>query len=442
MQTAPWEMIDRYGFPLVRIAARLQGRMPRSARRISARIASSLKTIPFSAEERAGRLTGLSAGYRSKMRFITQLPKVNLWGELEAISIDFLETDAVRDILIKPLAGTQMVVMSETVKRVFDYTQGYPEIVQRMGASMLAQAQRDKRLALTPSDADAAAHEISETEGIFAETWCPLGELTSSQRTLIGSFINTMKNVGDHIEPHRLFGAGGYTDQARKDVDDLVARKILVRYDNATTVGIKAPILEMWMRNHWKNEEPPLTAAIFMDLANLTQKTGNDILIFTGMDEGDVGPGTFKLKTVLDVIDNYAADLVPTPVTEKYAINYPPGSRAVPALNMNGYHVANLPQELIEKAKREPGVDDTFLITKIAELTSDRPALTHIVLVTGDKDYRLAGVDLQLARGKSVHILARRGSTANELIRMAQQYPQKCKLRYIEDLMAEHMNSH
>jgi len=60
MQTAPWEMIDRYGFPLVRIAARLQGRMPRSARRISARIASSLKTIPFSAEERAGRLTGLS----------------------------------------------------------------------------------------------------------------------------------------------------------------------------------------------------------------------------------------------------------------------------------------------------------------------------------------------------------------------------------------------
>jgi hypothetical protein len=246
--------------------------------------------------------------------------------------------------------------------------------------------------------------------------------------------------VGGRIQPHRLVGTGGYTEGVKKEVDDLVSRKILTRQDDGTTVGVKAPVLEMWMRNHWKDEEPPLTAAVFIDLANLTEGTGSDVLEFQGLSYGDVVPGTFKLKTVLDAIDSYAADLVPTPVIEKWAVNYPPGSRAVPILNLNSYQVINMDQGLFKKGRRERGSDDVTLMSKIAEITSDRPAITHVVLVTGDKDLKIVGVELQLSRGKSVHILTHRVSASGDLMRLANLYPQKCKLVFLEELMTDHYN--
>jgi hypothetical protein len=382
------------------------------------------------------RLIWLFAGFRSWMRFITQLPGVNLWAELESIPIDFLGPDAVRDIIVRPLLGTPMAVTAEAVARVYEYTQGYPEVVQRMAAFMLAHAQRENRHALTPADADAAAREVGETSGLFADTWCPLGEISETQRKLIGSFINVVPQLGGRIAPHRLVGTGSFTEDVRRDVDDLVARKILTRHDNGATIGVKAPVLEMWMRNHWKNEEPPLTAAVFIDLANLTQGTGSDVLELPELPFGDIVPGTFRLKTVLDAIDRYAADLVPTPVTEKWAINYPPGARAVPILDLNKYHVEHIDQNLFEKGKIQRGSDDTTLQAKIAVVTSERPAITHVVVVTGDKDLKIVGIQLQLSRGKSVHILTLRASAARDLVRLAHQYPQKCKLVYLEELMA------
>jgi len=69
---------------------------------------------------------------------------------------------------------------------------------------------------------------------------------------------------------------------------------------------------------------------------------------------------------------------------------------------------------------------------------SDRPAITHVVLVTGDKDFKIVGVGLQLKRGKSVHVLTRQRSTADDLIQLASLFPQRCKLVYIEDLMTKH----
>jgi uncharacterized LabA/DUF88 family protein len=128
-------------------------------------------------------------------------------------------------------------------------------------------------------------------------------------------------------------------------------------------------------------------------------------------------------------------------VTEKWAINYPPGSRAVPVLNLNRYQVENIDKTLFEKGKIERGSDDVVLTSKIAVITSDRPAITHVVLVTGDKDLKIVGVELQLKRGKSVHILTLRASTANDLKRLASLYPQKCKLVYIEDLMEKHQEN-
>jgi NYN domain-containing protein len=385
-------------------------------------------------------LIWLLAGFRFWLRFITQVPNVNLWAEIEPIPIDFLGLDAVRDIIVMPLSGTPIVVTPEAISRVYQYTQGYPDVVQRMANSMLERAQRENRYALTPADADAAAIDISKTQGIFADSWCPLGELSSTQRTLIGSFINVVKQMGGSMEPHRLVGSGDYTETVKKEVEGLLARKIITRHDDGATIMVKAPVLEMWMRNHWKDEEPPLTAAVFIDLANLTEGTGMDELEFPGLSFGDVVPGTFKLKTVLDAIDSYAADLVPSPVTEKWAINYPPGSRAVPILNLNRYQVENIDKTLFEKGKIERGSDDVVLMSKLAVITSDRPAITHVVLVTGDKDLKIVGVELQLKRGKSVHILTRRNSTANDLKRLANLYPQRCKLVYLEELLEKHQN--
>lgn len=389
----------------------------------------------------SSRLIWLLAGFRFWMRFITDLPKVNLWAELEPIPIDFLSNDAVRDILIRPLLGTSIEITAEAVTRVFEYTQGYPEVVQRMAASMLALVQREVRYAMTPADADAAAHEIGDTQGIFADTWCPLGELNQTQRRLLASFFTSVPKMGDRIQPHRLFDTGGYTENAKKDVDDLVARKIMTRYDNGTTIGVKAPVLEIWMRNHWRDQEPPLTAAVFIDLANLTQGTGSDVLEFSDFPLGDVVPGTFRLKTVLDAIDRYAADLVPTPVTDKWAVNYPPGSRAVPVLNLNNYQVKNIDQRLFEKGRRDRGSDDVTLMYKIAEVTADHPGITHVVLVTGDIDLKPVGVDLQLSRGKAVHILSHRKSVSGDLVRLANLFPQKCKLVCLEDLMEKYYDA-
>ncbi len=384
------------------------------------------------------RIIWLLAGFRFWMRFITDLPKVNLWAELEPIPIDFLGHDAVREIIIRPLLDTSMEVAPEAVARVFDYTQGYPEVVQRMAAAMLTLALRENRYMMTPADADAAAQEIGSTQGVFADTWCPLGELSEAQRKLIASFFSSVPKMGDCIQPHRLVDTGGYTENVRRDIDDLVARKILTRHENGATVGVKAPVLEVWMRSHWKDLEPPLTAAVFIDLANLTKGTGSDVLEFSGISFGDVVPGTFKLKTVLDAIDRYAADLVPTPVTDKWAVNYPPGSRAVPILNLNNYQVKNIDQTLFEKGRRERGSDDITLMYKIAEVTADHPGITHVVLVTGDVDLKPVGVDLQLSRGKSVHIVTHRTSASGDLIRLASLHPQKCKVIYLEELMEKY----
>src|SRR4051794_21726473 len=108
-----------------------------------------------------------------------------------------------------------------------------------MADAMLALAQRENRHAMTPADADAAAQGISETQGVFADTWCRLGELSNVQRTLISTFINVVKQPGGCIPPHQLIGVGGYTQLEKNDVDDLVARKILTRQNQGTTVSIK-----------------------------------------------------------------------------------------------------------------------------------------------------------------------------------------------------------
>jgi uncharacterized LabA/DUF88 family protein len=376
------------------------------------------------------KLIWLLAGYRSWMRFRDQLGGVNLWAELEAIQIDFLDENAVKDIVVSPLHGAEIYVPQETIARMYQLTCGHPEVVQKMADTMLKKAKEEQRPILTPADADQSMSVFD-----FGDSWCSLGELSASQKRLIGTFLSAVPPFGGQIEPHRLVPPQKFTDEVRNDVTELVARKIMTRLNNGT-VAIKAPVLELWLRRHWKNEAPPSVAAIFLDLANLTQGTGADEIMIDGVPFGDVVAGRFKLKTVLDRIDDYASSLTPAPIAEKWAINYPKGSKASGVANLNDYQLENIPEDIMQKGRIQKGTDDTMLLNKLSEVMSDRPAISHVVLVTGDKDFRVAGVENQLRKGKTVHVITTKTAGASSYSALARTYPERCKVVFLEDLLS------
>ena len=385
--------------------------------------------------ETDSKLVWLLAGFRARSRFPFLFPGVNMWAELETVSIDFLDTKAVGDIIISPLKNTGIHVPNETIARVYQMTSGHPEVVQRVADKMLEIAQEENRPVLTPVDADRAVNILGATPGLFADTWCPLGELSENQKKLIGLFLSAVPPISGKIEPHQLVAPQNFTDTDRKDVDDLVARKIMDRFAGGA-IAVKAPVLELWLRGHWKDEAPPSTAAIFLDAANLTQGTGNDEVIIDGLDFGDVVAGKFKLKTILDTIDRYASMLTPAPIAEKWAINYPKGSMASSIANLYDYQLENIPEDIMIKGQAEGGSDDTILLGKLAEIMADRPAISHVVLVTGDKDFRVVGVELQLRRGKNVHVVTTKAAGARSYTQLSRSYPERCKVVFLEDLLS------
>ncbi len=390
----------------------------------------------------ASPIVWLLAGFRPQVRLIQELSNVNLLAELEPIPLGFLGVDHVRDIVVTPLAGSPIQATSEAVSRIYDYTQGNPEVVQRMAAIMLAGVLRENRRAMTPADADSAAREIANMPAVFADTWCCVGELSQSQESVIVSFFNAVPKTGECIEQHRLIGRGESVEKMTREIDDLVLRKILTRHSRGQ-ISVAAPVLEMWMRKYFSGREPRLMAAVFIDIANLTDGKGHRQLELANETVGDIAPGTFDLKTVLDAIDGYASDLVPTPIPRenKWVVNFPPGSVAVQVASLNDYCPVNIPKHLMEKAWRQgQKSDDTYLIDQMLQFMTDHPAVTHVVLCTGDQDFLSAGVERNISRGKTVHILTRRRALAGAIARVAQQHPQACKIVYLEDLLQEHLS--
>ena len=381
------------------------------------------------------KLFWLLAGYRSWVRFSDDLPNVNLFAELAQVSIDFLDASSVNSIITAPLQNTQIKVPHQTVARVFQLTAGHPEVVQRLGHLMLGRALDEGRPVLTPADADASAQELGQTSGLFADTWCPLREISVEQRTLIGQFLTAVPLMSGEIDPVHLVGAANHK-ASLSHINELVTRKIFKRGEGESrNIAVKAPILELWLRYHWKDEDPPLVAAVFVDMANLTKGTGDDSLVLPGMTFGDVTPGYFRLETVLDAIDRYAGELTPSMFADKWATNFPPGKPATLVANRKNYHTLN-----IDEATFQKGADDFELLRKVQQVLTDRPSITHIVLVTGDKDLRAGGVEAPLKEGKTVHVISPRNGCAHAYALLAQRYPERCKLVLLEDLLAKYRN--
>ena len=381
------------------------------------------------------RLLWLFAGQLAFRKFRVLLPGPLYWGTIKAIPIDFLGVNAIGEILQTPLASIGARVPQETVLRVHSHTAGHPEVVQQLAELMLERAREEKRLILTPADADAAAHDLADYSDTFADTWYPMAELTQDQRTLMAEFVAVVP-PGSRIEPHRLVLRNQVTEAHKTALDDLAARKIIDVGEDGT-IGIKAYVLDLWLHRavpRMIQDRSNGTVAIFIDVANLTAGTGRAVLSELDTSAGEGLPGQFRLATVLDRIESFGRELSPVPVTAHWAINYPKKSAAVAECNAKGYWIENIPPDLFEK-----GSDDTTLQDKVWEVERLYPSVKHFVLVLGDRDYRII-VDSLLKSGKQVHIISRasalgRPDTIYSYDYLARQYPNHFTLHRLEKLL-------
>jgi hypothetical protein len=378
------------------------------------------------------RLLWLFAGHRAYRQYRQLLPGVLLWANIQPLPIDFLGESAVGKILTAPLANTSMIAPAETVVCLHRLTAGHPEVVQELAERMLKHARQERRQVLTPADAAFAAQELAHAKD-FSDSWYPLEELSEPQRKLMADFANALP-IGGRIEPHKLVPNNRYTDALKREVDDLIARKILdSRVD--TTVGVKAHVLDLWLHQ----ELPKLptegftgSAAVFIDIANLTGGTGETTLRGLQTAAGEGVAGKFSLTTVLDRIEEYTQRLTPAPIAERWAVNFPKACPAVMELNNRDFKIANIPEDY-----RQKGQDDLILMSAISEVTQDRPAVKHFVLVLGDGDYRVVTVEQLMKSGKVVHIISPARSLKPLYQQLASRYPESCKVVRLEDLLSQ-----
>lgn len=384
------------------------------------------------------RLLWVFAGQDTKDKFRKLLPNVLFWGDMISLPITFLEKKSIGEILTKPLYGTNIVVPDETVERLHFLTGGHPECAQQLADFMVTQAINEKRIILTPADADAAASDLANNGDNFADTWYPLAQLTTIQRELMAAFIQAVP-VSGHIEPHRLIPGNQLTDAHKSAIDDLVARKIIVanQENGNLQIQVKAIVLDMWLHRTLPKSATDMfngSVALFVDVANLTSGTGGAVLSDLDTSVGEGIAGRFALKTVLNIIDNFSASLSPAPIAVRWAVNYPKGSPAVIECSNNGYYIENIPDELFAK-----GTDDHVLVDKISDVERGYPTVNHYVLVTGDKDYRIKVQNL-LKNGKYVHVISRANALASPDKRisfdyLSREFPERFSVDRLEELL-------
>lgn len=382
------------------------------------------------------RLLWVFAGQMAREQYRRLLPNVLFWGDMISLLIAFLDRDSIGEILKRPLASTPMIVPDETVERLHYLTAGHPESAQQMAEFMLKKAVAEKRQAITPADADEAAWNLAETQDTFADTWYPHTELTQIQKSFMAAFIQAVP-AGRRIEPYRLIPGGNLSDAQKNAIDDLVARNIL-EPGHEGQYGVKAYVLDLWLRRFLRRvgggSDLNGSVAIFVDVANLTNGTGAAVLSNLVTQGGEGMPGRFSLKTVLNVINSYATSLSPIPIAARYTVNYPTKSAAVLECSALGYYIEPIPEYLWEK-----GTDDHVLINKISDVEQLYPMVSHYVLVTGDRDYRIK-VNHLLEKGKYVYVISRAQSLSRPEAQdsydfLAAQYPERFKVIRLEELL-------
>ncbi|MGH8544642.1 MAG: NYN domain-containing protein [Gammaproteobacteria bacterium] len=394
-----------------------------------------LLNLLWGSADPSARLLWVLAGHRAFRQYRELLPGVLMWGTARALPIDFLDQKAVSEIVTKPLLNAGVLIPAETTARVHCHTSGHPEVVQQLAEIMFQKAVQERRDILTPSDADDAAEDLASSSDFFADTWYPLGELSKEQRELMAAFVNAVA-VGGRIEPHRLVPGNQLTERIRGAIDDLAARKI-VESDVDGTIGVKARVLDLWLHRKLPamiTEAVNGSVAVFIDVANLTAGTGNAVLIGLETKAGEGVPGRFTLTTVIKRLETYARSLTPAPIAARWVVNYPRKSPAVVECNAEGYQVENIPEELFEKGRREPGADDVVLIEKISDVERGYSTVNHFVLVAGDKGYFLT-VERLLKNGKFVHVVSRAGSLAAKYDYLARRYPDRVSVTRLEELL-------
>ena len=386
------------------------------------------------------RLLWLFAGQCAAGRYRDKdmLPGCLLWATWRPLRIDFLTRDAVQAIIREPLKSSAAIIPDETISRVHFLTSGHPEPVQQIAEIMLNAGRAERRRIFTPADADAAALELArESDDTFADTWFPTSELTEEQQGLVAALVGAV-DVGERIELFKLDPNHQVTEDLSDAVDDLIARKILDDKEDGT-VGIRAPVLDLWLHGNWLRRVHSSgafngNAAIFIDVANLTEGKGTSYVANLETVAGEGQPGRFSLATVLDRIEDYVRELTPAPVAARWASNYPRRCQAIMVCDNRDYHNVNVPEDMHRK-----GSDDIVLMLKVEEVAKSYRRLNHFVLVTGDKDFRELCMKL-LTDGHFVHIISRaaslgRADTKYSYDTLARDYPKRFNVIRLESLL-------
>jgi len=392
------------------------------------------------------RLLWLFSGQNAARRYRDpdMLPGCLLWATWKSLPIDFLDVLAARAIVTEPLKATRIVVPNESIERIHFLTSGHPEAIQQISEIMLNKAREERRWILTPADANAAGQQLAkENDDTFADTWFPTTELTGEQQALVASLVNAV-DVGGQVELFKLAANNQVTEDLRNAQDDLVARKILSVRDDGT-IGVRAPVLDLWLHRHWIRHVNASgafngSAAIFIDVANVTGGKGDVVLSDLETSAGEGRPGRFSLGTILDRIEGYVKQLTPAPVAARWASNYPRGCPAILVCNSKDYYNVNVPEDLHQK-----GSDDITLMLKVKEVEQQYRQVNHFVLVTGDKDYRELIREL-LQNGHFAHVISRAASlgrtdTKYSYDRLAQEFPKRFDVVRLEELLATHRSA-
>lgn len=205
-----------------------------------------------------------------------------LWGSIKVRDIAFIDQEAVKSVLQEPMLSQKVLYTDLSVKRVVEYTMGYPVFVQLIGAEVVNILNKERRLVVTPQDIDLSSKNIVSEQGHLFQLWWDEKRLEIPLDNLVIKYIiENQRAAGLGVEYLKLINdLGGNSfeiDHIDRRIKKLQQLHIIeLREDGICRVN--ALMLEKWLAVHLRavnvpsaginNQDKPVVG-IFVDYENV-----------------------------------------------------------------------------------------------------------------------------------------------------------------------------
>lgn len=382
----------------------------------------------------AGRLAALFTG---SVRF-DRLARIagaddRIFGSLKGLSVSFLSPDSVSEVLNAGF-GTWCAMPPETAHAVYDWTGGYPWMVQKYGLALVELLNDEHRTVATPKDIEQITNDKILCDDTLFRFWWPVDQLGAAEELLIETLLRSHNT--DQPVQIRTFLSEAHRLEQEKFRQAIVNLRACEVFDPTQTEHLRfsGKVLRRWLEQHIQDGQlriPTATAetveirgqaGIFIDHENLFKS-----LLEISTARGKTVPernSPARVRWFADILKNIMADAERRvgPLTHRVAVAF--WNRPHEAELSDAYHALDFQLKKPEETGKGNEVD--FKLADEARRARERAqregsTLARAVIVTGDGDLSHAARGLK-SDGVSVQVVGgSRNTGTNYILVVGQQ---------------------